>query len=289
MPQTMERARTETPAATTAYATLLVHAEPGEGSKHRVEAAAALARDLGARLIGLGAEGFTPIPTPDPFTGYAAGEWTALVLEQIEKDLRAAETAFHRDAAGADVSWRSVQEFPARALARAACAADLVLVSPRGRMDAAHAADPADVVMSAGRPVLVVPDDARRLKAETVVVAWKNTRECRRAVADALPFLRRAKEVVVLAVCKTDEAEAAEAETADVVANLASHGVKARALVTTVQPESVVEELKRVAHLNEADLIVAGAYGHSRVREWAFGGVTDELLHRPGCFVLMSH
>ncbi|MFZ5718234.1 MAG: universal stress protein [Pseudomonadota bacterium] len=289
MSQTMERAPVGAPARATTYATLLVHAQAGAGSKHRVQVAAALAQRLGARLVGLGAEGFSPIPTPDPFTGYASGEWTALVLEQIAKDLKAAEATFQRDAAGADVEWRSIQEFPARALVRTARVADLVVVSPRARADAAHSADPADVVMSAGRPVLLVPEPSGRLEASCVLVAWKNTRECRRAVADALPFLLQAKDVIVQAVCRPEEVEAAEAETADVVANLVRHGAPARALVTCVQPESVVDELMRVADLNGADLIVAGAYGHSRLREWVFGGVTDELMHRPGCYVLMSH
>ena len=289
MSQTMERAEAQAAIRPNAYATLLVHAEAGERSRPRVEAAAALARDLGARLVGLGAEAFTPIPTPDPFSGYASGEWVVLVLEQIAKDLQAAEAGFRRDAAGADIEWRSVQEYPARALVRTACLADLIVVSPRGKADATRAADPADVVMSAGRPVLLVPEAGGRLKATSVVVAWKNTRECRRAVADALPFLQRADEVIVHAVCGQDETEAATTETAAVEENLRRRGVKARALVTNVQPESVIEELMRVASLNDADLIVAGAYGHSRLREWAFGGVTDELLHRPGCFVLMSH
>lgn len=93
--------------------------------------------------MGLGAEGFSPIPTPDPFTGFAACEWTALVLEQLEKDLKCAEAGFRRHAAGAEIEWRGVQEFPARALARTARLADLVVVGPRGRPDAAHAADPA--------------------------------------------------------------------------------------------------------------------------------------------------
>jgi nucleotide-binding universal stress UspA family protein len=78
-------------------------------------------------------------------------------------------------------------------------------------------------------------------------------------------------------------------ETDDVVANLKRHGVEARQLVTTITEGGVIEEIQRVANANDADLIVAGAYGHSRLREWAFGGVTDALMHQPECFVLMSH
>ena len=278
-----------TTSAAPGIAAILVHAEAGSASTPRVECAAALARDLGVPLVGLGAEAFDPIPTPDPFTGYAAGEWVALVQEQIAKDLVIAEKNFRRDAAGADTDWRVVQDFPARALAHAARLADLIVCSPRGREGPTHAADPAEVVMTSGRPVLLVPAAGGRLKAKAIVVAWKETRECRRAIADALPFLRKADDVIVQAACRADEVEDNTLETADVVAHLQRHGVRARALVTEVAPEAVAAELLRVADLNDADLIVAGAYGHSRMREWAFGGVTDELIHRPGCFVLLSH
>lgn len=271
------------------YHTLLVHAEPGAAAVHRVEIAAALARHTGARLIGLGAETFDPTPTPDPFSGYAAGEWVALVQEQIGKNLKAAETAFRRDAEGADIEWRTVQDYPHLALIRAAKAADLILMSPMSHAARTSAADPADVVMGAGRPVLIVPKERRHLHANAVVVAWKDTRECRRALSDAMPFLTRADDVVVLAVCKPDTSEIATIETADVVANLKRHGVAARAMVVSAAPDGVPAEILRVARVAGADLVVAGAYGHSRLREWAFGGVTDDFLHRPDCFVLMSH
>jgi nucleotide-binding universal stress UspA family protein len=289
MTKTMERVSAEVVVRPDTYKTLLVHAEPGLASSRRVEAAARLARELGATLIGLGAETFEPIGVGDPFMGYAAGEWVGLVLEQIGKDLTAAEAAFRRDAAGADLEWRSVQDYPHKALNSAARAADLIVVGPRGRGGSVRSADPADVVMSAGRPVLVVPESGRHLRGQAVVVAWKDTRECRRAVADAMPFLQRAEDVIVHAVVKPEDTDRAVFETDDVVTNLKRHGVDARALVTSATLEGVTLEIERVAQLNTADLIVCGAYGHSRLREWAFGGVTDDLIHRPGCFVLMSH
>lgn len=289
MTETKERPATQVVVRPNTYATLLVHAEPGPYSTHRVQVAARLARELDATLLGLGAETFDPIPTPDAYVGYAAGEWVALIQEQITKDLEAAEANFRRDAAGARIEWRKVQDYPHQALIHVAHAADLIVVSPRGGLGASRAADPADVVMTAGRPVLVVPPDRTHLHGMTVVVAWKDSRESRRALADALPFLQRADDVIVHAVCTPDRDDAAKLETTDVVANLKRHGVDARPLVTHADPEGVVPELARVAELNGADLIVSGAYGHSRFREWAFGGVTDELIHRPPCFVLLSH
>jgi nucleotide-binding universal stress UspA family protein len=289
MTKTMERPATEVVVRPNTYATIVVHAEPGLASTHRVETAARLARNLGARLIGLGAETFDPAPYSGAFTGYAAAEWVGLVQEQIGKNLAAAETAFRRDAAGAEIDWRTIQDYPHRALVDTAHAADLIVVSPKGSRGDLQSADPADVVMSAGRPVLIVPEGRSHLVGMKVVVAWKNTRECRRALTDALPFLQRAEDVVVLAVVKPGMAAAATFETDDVVANLKRHGVEARALVTSIEHEAVESEIERVAAQNGADLIVVGAYGHSRLREWAFGGVTDSFLRQPPCFVLLSH
>lgn len=289
MQKTMERATAETAVHPSAYATLLVHVEPGLASSHRVEVATRLARNLGARLIGLGAETFDPTPYSGAFTGFAGGEWVNLVQEQIGKSLVAAEAAFHRDAAGADTDWRTIQDYPHRALVRTAHAADLIVVSPPSERGALQSADPGDVVMNAGRPVLVAPSGRSHLIGKSVVVAWKDTRECRRALADARPFLQRAEDVVVLAVVKPDMADIAVFETDDVVANLKRHGVQARASVNSIEHDAVAEEIERVAHLNGADLIIAGAFGHSRLREWVFGGVTDDFLRRPDCFVLLSH
>ncbi len=289
MQQTMERPATQAVVPTPSYATILVHAEPGLTSTRRVEFAARFARSLDARLIGLGAETFDASLLSGPFEGFSAGEWAGLVQEQIDKNLDAAETAFRRDAAGADFEWRVIRDYPHRALVSTAHAADLIVVSPRSRRSALQSADPGDVAMAAGRPLLVVPDSGAHLAGKSVLVAWKNTRECRRAITDAMPFLLRAEEVVVAAVVNPDKAEAAAFELDDVVANLKRHGVNARPSVTASVHEAVEYELERIAGLNGADLIVAGAYGHSRLREWAFGGVTDSFLTRPGGFVLLSH
>lgn len=289
MQSTTERPAVQTGARSNGYTTLLVHAEPGLTASHRVEAAVHLARDLDATLIGLGAETFDTVPAANPFGGYAGGELIALLQEQVVKDLDGAESAFRRDASGAKIDWRTIQDYPANALTQMAHAADLIVVSPRGTLSSTRQADPADVVMASGRPVLIVPEGHHHLRASAVVIAWKNTRECRRAIADAMPFLQRADDVVVLAAAPPEAVDHAVFETGDVVANLRRHGVVARALVSPPVQESVAQHIERMARLNNADLIVAGAYGHSRVREWAFGGVTDSLLHNPGRFVLMSH
>lgn len=268
---------------------ILVHAEPAGRSAGLVKAAADLARRLGARLTGLGAEMIEPLAPANPYAGVTTAEWVAAMSEQVEANLKAAETAFRKSTEGADADWRTCHDMPARALAMAARSADLVIVGAAPSVNYYRAADPAEVVMEAGRPVLIAPEGADHFAGRAAVVAWKDTREARRAVFDALPLLRRTEEVVVQAVCSEADAEYAEAQTSDVAAWLDRHGINARARVSAGAEGDVVEELNAEALAIGADLIVAGAYGHSRLREWAFGGVTRTLLDDPRCWLLLSH
>ena len=270
------------------YATLLVHAEPGLQSMQRVEVAARLARELGACLIGVCAETLSPFLPADPALACSADQRLAKLSEMVEDDLADAERAFRRDAAGADIECRRMYEFPAEALARTARAADLIIVSPKTGAPGAREADPGEVVLRSGRPVLVAPLHARRLRRDTVVVAWKDTREARRAVAAAMPFLLEAEEVIVLAICDESQMDVAAAETEDLVASLKRQGVKARARIKA-STGGVMNELMRTVSGTDADLIVAGAYGHSRLQELVFGGVTEQFLRNPACFVLMAN
>ncbi|MDP2213289.1 universal stress protein [Phenylobacterium sp.] len=275
-----------TPAA--AMGGILVHAEPGDASHHRVAVAAALAREMGARLIGLGAEMVQPL-VASPYGGVNSAEWVVAMTKQIDDDLVAARETFIRDSAGVDSEWRAMREMPARALAAVARACDLVVVSAHPQTNYYRAADPAEVVMRSGRPVLVVPDQAQPLKGQAIVVAWKETREARRALQDAMPFLQRAEKVVVVAVCGQDEAGAVQRQVDDVVAYLARRGVSAQGKVSIAPDSGVVGELNNTANSVDADLIVAGAYGQSRLREWVFGGVTRTLMDEPAHHLLLSH
>ncbi|MGZ6039844.1 MAG: universal stress protein [Phenylobacterium sp.] len=270
------------------YATLLVHAEPGLQASQRVEFAGRLARDLDAHLIGLTAETLSPFLSADPSLGFMPDERVVKLSAVLEDDLTQAEAAFRRDSAGADVETRRVIDFPAEALARASRAADLVIVSPKSGAPPALEADPGEVVVRAGKPVLIVPSHARRMRLETVVIAWKESRECRRAVAAAMPFLARADQVIVQAVCDAQLHEARRLEVDDVVEGLRRQGVNATARVTASK-DGVVNELMRTLSGADADLLVMGAYGHTRVTELVFGGVTEHFLRRPACVVLMAH
>jgi nucleotide-binding universal stress UspA family protein len=108
-------------------------------------------------------------------------------------------------------------------------------------------------------------------------------------VADALPFLQMAEDVVVQEVCDDDHFGDAQLHTFAVVEHLKRHGVAARAKATIASADATGLELNKTADSIDADLIVAGAYGHSRLGEWVFGGVTHGLLQAPERFILLSH
>jgi nucleotide-binding universal stress UspA family protein len=267
---------------------ILVHVGPGEDSANRLTASAALAGELEARLIGLGAEMVEPL-LATPYSGVNTAEWVTAMAQQVETDLIAARMSFDHLAASVEREWREARDMPAHALALVARACDLIVVSAHPSTNYFHAADPAEVVMRSGRPVLVIPDQAKPLNGKRIVVAWKDTREARRALADALPFLHRADEVLVIGICDKGQQAAVQAQVDDVGAYLVGRGITARAQVSLAAEAGVVGELNNAAEALGADLIVAGAYGQSRLREWVFGGVTRTLLDEPSRYLLLSH
>jgi nucleotide-binding universal stress UspA family protein len=269
--------------------TILVHAQAGSSGEARLQTAVSLARKFDATVFGLAAEMIPPLGSSDP-TGVMDGAWYVEMRQQVQRDLELARSAFEEATSGVKNDFAWIQDMPADAVARASRAADLIVAGgylPEENRYRACAA--AEVMLRSGRPVLVAPPKGGAIAAEAVVVAWKDTREARRALADALPFLVRAETVVVLEVCGKGETADAELRTKSVLAGLQRHGVNGHARVVSAAPERVAAELNIAAEAIGADLIVAGGYGHTRLGEWFFGGVTRDLLHQPGRFVLLSH
>lgn len=184
-------------------------------------------------------------------------------------------------------------DFPARLTFAQARCADIVVAGGQSPAfsDAFALASPKDLVMQAGRPILVVPDGVNWLDLRSVLVAWKDTPEARRALADALPLLRKARDVTVLAIPEgDDDRTAAVAGATDVTAWLARHGVTAITRVSeAARNETVAGQLEKIAGDVGASMIVAGAYGHSRFRELILGGVTQYLVTQSARCVLLSH
>ena len=213
---------------------------------------------------------------------------------QIERHLKASEADFRaivsrNDHAG-DWQGESSTEPLSERLARESAAADIVVAGvPRvGELpDATRQPDLCDLVMQAGRPVMLGPESSRTAKFDRILVAWKDTREARRAVCDALPLLAKARNVLIVEIHATDAHAAAWQSVARVSRWLARHGIAAEEKVVAAEMANA-SQLSDLARTYEADVIVAGAYGHNRQGHWALGGITSELLSGGRC-VLLSH
>ena len=276
------------------YATLLVQVELGRSN----EAPLAVARDLAQRtqshVAGIAAAMPLQIVVGD------GGLYGVDIIredgEAIESEARIAEAEFraalnnHPDG----IEWdMAVTRFPlSDRVAEAACAADLIVtgVAQGGEepSNSSRRVDVDDLIMRAGRPVLVVPLGIRQFGFGTALVAWKDTREARRAVVDALPLLREMDKVVIARIADISEQGPAQTGLYKMVAWLARQGV-------TATPRLVLsgghdgDRLLSLAEEERAELVVAGAYGHSRIREWVMGGVTRTLLRQGGRCLLLSH
>jgi len=266
--------------------TLLVHVQPPPAGEARLTATIALAKSLGAAVVGIGGSEL-PIVT-DPAFGFVDGTVVQILYDQMKEDLARAERTFRSAAkdAGVDHTWRGGLDFPERLVAANARTADLLVATGCRGSEPANYADPGELLMSSGLPVLVLPPEAEGLNVRTVLIAWKDTRETRRAISDALPFLAAAKRVMVVAIPEFSGQDL-EGELADVAERLRRLGISADCEVSPHLDISVGKQLLAIADSREADLIVAGGYGHSRLREWMFGGVTEHLLkssHRPVLF-----
>lgn len=272
------------------YATLLVYVNADHVSKQLVSVAAGLSDKFSARLIGLSALAIMPpvvaegIVVVDNATEYDISQMKAK-LEQAGNQLRAA--------AGPDrqTEWRSFLELPTETLITEARCADLILIEKnKASWDIHRVADTGAAILGAGRPVLVVPAAVKTLAADNVVVGWKDTREARRAVQDALPFLHEAKRVTIAEICEEDQIGSARHRAGDVVSYLARHRITAEARVEAPLLGSAgADQIIGLAVDEGADLLVTGAYGHSRLNEWIFGGMTHDLLTSSPICCLMSH
>ena len=271
------------------FTTMMVHVDVERDCEQRVQLALALADRFQAALIGVA--GLTLRPA------FAAGG-VVIYHEPTERE-RHTVSARLDDMGGRfrakgqhlkQVEWRTALELPYKLVSREARAADLIIVGARhtgGNIE--DLADPGVILLRAGLPVLVVPDTVAPLQLRRVVVAWKDTRECRRAVRDALPFLQRAKEVLLVGIGEGEAESNAKRTLSDAAGYLLRHRVAAVHDVWRQARGPVAAELLHLVQDEGADLIVAGGYGHSRLGEWIFGGVTHELLVSSPVCCMLSH
>jgi len=261
------------------YKTVMVSLALDRPNDACLRVAGDIAERFGARIVGIAASDLRP-----PMY-FAEGDFAQKLFEEeaaaIQQRLSELEAEFRAavESRATSVEWRSARALPVPYMLQEARAADILVVGALAdsMVDPSAAVDPSDLVMQAGRPLIVVPSAVQWLDLRSVLVAWKDVREARRAVFDALPILAAAKEVTIAEVPEQDGRRAdAVSHVADVAAWLRSHGIAAH----TVVPEKtahVTEQLDKVAANIGAGAVVAGAYGHSRFREWVLSGVTRHL------------
>lgn len=270
------------------YANLLVTVQDGPESDSRLELGCDIATAFGARLTGLAIGALAP-PYYDPMSGGAMiGELLILYRDMAEADVARARSRFQEivNERGIGADWRGEIGVAADVCVRLARAADLVILGSRSD---GRAPDVADVVLSCGRPVLATPSSRLRNPiGEPALIAWKDCREARLAVAAAIPLLQRARGVTLYGVRAADDAEADD-EMADVVRYLARHEIVAEPVTASHGAASVGRRILDEALARRAGLIVAGAYGHARLREWALGGVTRDLIHDSPVCLCLAH
>ncbi|RAZ71690.1 universal stress protein [Mesorhizobium atlanticum] len=249
-----------------------------------------LAKRFDARLTGFCAAD-APLPvTMAPEGAAIAAEIWEQSRDKIRRRLAGLNGEFDGLVAGAvRTDWHGEIENPDHAVARRARTADIVVTSASqgaSTGDSYRAVDPGSLVLRAGRPVLVAAQGAMDLPARRIVVSWKDTREARLAVADALPLMAMAEEVTIVAVDRNPD-DWIRDSVKDVASFLAAHGIKARTEIIKTTDDESNRLVDFFASVN-AELIVSGAYGHSRLREWVFGGVTRSLLDEVWLNRLMS-
>ncbi len=258
-----------------------------------LEFAGMLAQEHGARLISVFMQ---PEPTVTPAETFARGkgmqstiEVHRAQLERIEAEHRAQFEDIVRHH-GIQSEWRSLPYLSSEVGVHAYYADLVVIARPESAVETAAPPGLAEsLVLSSGRPIIVFPPRGTVSAVRRILVAWNATRESIRAVADALALLVRAKAVEILVADHQRRPESHGQEPgADIARHLARHGAHVEVRRLSSNGKDVGRLLLAQAAAFGADLLVMGAYGHSHVREWMFGGVTRTVLYEAGLPVLMS-
>lgn len=285
------------------FNTILVHVDDSPHTAGRLALARQLAQRHGARLVGA----YVAPSRVAPFTlfGWTNPDWSKTIEDALSAtESRAQEyfVTFSRGLLGAE--WLRIDgnqpdgiSDPPALLARAARRADLAIVGQIARgenHDDAPGRFAEGLIVGSGRPVLVLPDDGPTASVgENVLIAWSERPEAVRAVSDAIPMLRLAKKVEVVEIAPPDappgEREAVRERLRSVVAYLAGHHVRAELAVEVATGPTPAEQILMRAAERHVDLVIAGAYGHARLREFIFGGFSHDLLSRARVPVLVAH
>lgn len=274
------------------YKTILVHIDPGKRCATRVDVAIRMAIQHEAHLVALYA--LVPFVLP----GYLIAQVGSQVIETQKnaavQEMVHAEAAFTKQSSNAgltDIEWRSALIDPVDAMLMHARYTDLVVIGQNDPADDSGTAldFPERMVLSSGRPVLILPSiGSFPTVGKRILIAWNASHEATRAVTDAIPLLRLADNVNVMAINPEHGVHGSVPGT-EIALYLARHGVHIEVKTDHGAEIDVGNEILSRAADYDADLIVMGGYGHSRLKEWVLGGATRTILESMTVPVLMSH
>ena len=277
--------------AATAYKTLLVPVDASERSARSIEVACRLGARFDAHVIGLYVQPTSYIP-PELYA-YGSTASLAQFEEQMQQLADAARATFDSASSRSSrcsLEWRACKGDAAAVVMTHARYADLVIISQMDPNTEGTSNFVDTLLMSVHRPILLVPYVGNLSMGTRILVCWNASHEAARAVTDALPLLQSASRVTVLTIdARPYEAGHGKQPGMDLALFLARHGVKAdvkQSVSSGLDHGNVI--LSRAAD-EGSDLIVMGAYGHSRLRETILGGATRTVLRSMTVPVLMSH
>lgn len=267
--------------------TILVPIGHDAGAAKRVEFAAELANKYDAHIKAL----HVLTPAGDMFKYTPVEAYTAEAFDQYEKDLKL-EAEKYREmyekqlkSAGVRYDWCQQQGNMLDYLNLHSRTADLTVLTQKGDTMDDIMSVMNDFIIEGGLPSIIIPEAGASVDYKNILVAWDGGQQCARAVDDAIPILKNADKVTVLTI---DEDKKNQIPEADICVKLARHGVNAEAL-TINEADSIGKCILKTADNVNADLIVAGAWGHRRLRELIFGGVTKSLLSNQKHSIYLSH
>ncbi len=273
------------------YQTIMVHLQLGHSNEAVLHAAKQIAKGCHAAVIGIVVGQQTQMIYGK---GYALIDFFDREQAHLEEKVAAEEAIFRAAFKGHahPVKWQSLitMEPMVDFIVAQACNADLIItgIAPTDFYEGPNSVHAGEIVMQSGRPVLAVPVSGKPFKLDHMLIGWKDTREARRVIVDAIPLLKLAKEITVLQITAEDDEAATIKRLNDVVVWLKSHGIVANPLVSIAEDADSIQFLS-IAKKQQADIVITGAYGHSRFREWVLGGVTNELLQGAHYTSFLSH
>ncbi|MGB8840776.1 MAG: universal stress protein [Aliidongia sp.] len=273
---------------------ILVHVDATPAASLRLDLALMLAERTEAHVIGLYVDSFEQMLMYSDV--YAVASLLDVVAEEAARDAAAARIRFDQAIAGRAITteWRAVKGLTDRKIVEHVRYADLSVIGqndPEAPTTGSLARVPDHVPLASGRPCLIVPHTPSPARfGDNILVAWNGSREAARAAGDAMPLLRAARQVTVVQVQgAVGDPFANNLDLLAFCAHLARHGIAVETRVEATDGRTAAEALLALGSEIAADLLVMGAYGHTRLRELVLGGVTRAILAQMTIPVLMSH